>query len=273
MTRVVDEVVSALTIKTANQQLRPLTVQDGRVMEAEPEKMPCRFALRYGDAAATDQAENRSEMVRTAFNSPFWPFALATTSAGQEGIDFHRYCRCVVHWNLPSNPVDLEQREGRVHRYKCLAVRQNVASTWGPDVRVWQSHDPWKTVFRIAEEAVASSGAGDEMRPLWVWSPDSGDGVRIERRVLPLPLSREQGQYGRLVRMLGSYRMAFGQPRQEELLAVLGPDADDADLARAAMIDLTPNDPAASTGPWPPERPGREGRSSGRPRPVSPPGR
>ncbi len=50
MTRVVDEVVSALTIKTANQQLRPLTVQDGRVMEAEPEKMPCRFALRYGDA-------------------------------------------------------------------------------------------------------------------------------------------------------------------------------------------------------------------------------
>ncbi|AFV90116.1 Helicase domain-containing protein [Acidipropionibacterium acidipropionici ATCC 4875] len=273
MTRVVDEVVSALTIKTANQQLRPLTVQDGRVMEAEPEKMPCRFALRYGDAAATDQAENRSEMVRTAFNSPFWPFALATTSAGQEGIDFHRYCRCVVHWNLPSNPVDLEQREGRVHRYKCLAVRQNVASTWGPDVRVWQSHDPWKTVFRIAEEAVASSGAGDEMRPLWVWSPDSGDGVRIERRVLPLPLSREQGQYRRLVRMLGSYRMAFGQPRQEELLAVLGPDADDADLARAAMIDLTPNDPAASTGPWPPERPGREGRSSGRPRPVSPPGR
>lgn len=36
-------------------------------------------------------------MVRTAFNSPFWPFVLATTSASQEGIDFHRYCRCVVH--------------------------------------------------------------------------------------------------------------------------------------------------------------------------------
>lgn len=242
LARVVDEVVSALGIKTVNQQLRPLIVQDGEVREAEPERMPCRFALRYGDAAATDQAENRSEVVRTAFNSPFWPFVLATTSAGQEGIDFHRYCRCVVHWNLPSNPVDLEQREGRVHRYKCLAVRQNVASTWGPDVRVWRSQDPWQTVFRIAEEAVASSGAEDEMRPLWVWSPDHGDGVRIERRILPLPLSREQGQYRRLVRMLGSYRMAFGQPRQEELLAVLGPDADDVDLARAAMIDLTPHD-------------------------------
>src|SRR3546814_9477258 len=32
--------------------------------------------------------------------------------------DFHPYCYRVYHWNLPSNPVDLEQREGRVHRYK-----------------------------------------------------------------------------------------------------------------------------------------------------------
>jgi len=36
-----------------------------------------------------------------------------TTSIGQEGLDFHYYCRKIVHWNLPSNPVDLEQREGR----------------------------------------------------------------------------------------------------------------------------------------------------------------
>ncbi|ALN15601.1 hypothetical protein [Acidipropionibacterium acidipropionici] len=56
-----------------------------------------RFALRYGDAVVTDQEEHRSEVVRTAFNSPFWPFVLATTSASQKGIDFHRYCRCVVH--------------------------------------------------------------------------------------------------------------------------------------------------------------------------------
>ena len=56
---------------------------------------------------------------------------LATTSIGQEGLDFHAYCRKVVHWNLPSNPIDLEQREGRVNRYKCLAVRQNIAQQYG----------------------------------------------------------------------------------------------------------------------------------------------
>lgn len=246
--RVVEEMVSAMSIVTAPQVLNPWEVHDGRVQAGDPVKIPCRFALRYGDEATTDEGGNRAESVRTAFNSPFWPFVLATTSAGQEGIDFHRYCRCVVHWNLPSNPVDLEQREGRVHRYKCLAVRQNVATTWGSRERVRHSLDPWSTLFEVAEGDLvargARGGAGDEMRPLWVWAGDEDsdqDMVHIERRLLCLPLSREQVQYRRLVRMLGSYRMAFGQPRQEELLALVGPEiAGDSDLARSAMIDLTP---------------------------------
>jgi hypothetical protein len=65
--------------------------------------------------------------VRAAFNSPFWPLALTTTSVGQEGLDCHAYSHAVVPWNLPTNPVDLEQREGRIHRYKGHAVRKNVA--------------------------------------------------------------------------------------------------------------------------------------------------
>ena len=38
--------------------------------------------------------------MREAFNSPFWPFVLATTSVGQEGLDFHQYCHAVVHFGL-----------------------------------------------------------------------------------------------------------------------------------------------------------------------------
>jgi Helicase conserved C-terminal domain len=56
---------------------------------------------------------------------------LATTSAGQEGLDFHQFCRAVVHWNLPSNPVDLEQRASRVHRYKGHAVQRILARAYG----------------------------------------------------------------------------------------------------------------------------------------------
>src|SRR5690606_1012387 len=91
------------------------------------------FALRFGDDPSDDGDRMRSTLVRDAFNSPFWPFVLATTSVGQEGLDFHFYCHAVVHWDLPANPVDLEQREGRIHRYKGHAIRKNVALAYGKE--------------------------------------------------------------------------------------------------------------------------------------------
>ena len=60
----------------------------------------------------TDKEIVRSKGVRLAFGLPFHPFVLVSTSIGQEGLDFHQWCHSVLHWNLPSNPVDLEQREG-----------------------------------------------------------------------------------------------------------------------------------------------------------------
>ena len=88
---------------------------------------PSRYALRYGSTQHSND-EARLPEVRAAFNSPFWPFVLATTSIGQEGVDFHWWCHTIVHWNLPGNPVDFEQREGRVDRYK--GTRS--ARTWRP---------------------------------------------------------------------------------------------------------------------------------------------
>ena len=45
---------------------------------------PSRYALRFGSTRQS-QDEARLPEVRAAFNSPFWPFVLATTSVGQEG--------------------------------------------------------------------------------------------------------------------------------------------------------------------------------------------
>lgn len=86
------------------------------------------FAQRFGRLRGEEGAAISQDAVRRAFNSPFRPFLLASTSIGQEGLDFHPWCHRVLHWNLPGNPVDLEQREGRVHRYKGHAVRRNVAA-------------------------------------------------------------------------------------------------------------------------------------------------
>jgi hypothetical protein len=64
--------------------------------------------------------------LRTAFNSPFPPYVLASTSVGQEGLDFHRYCNSMIHWTPPGNPAILRQREGRLDRFRSLQVRMAV---------------------------------------------------------------------------------------------------------------------------------------------------
>ncbi len=62
--------------------------------------------------------------------------------------------------NKIDNPVDMEQREGRVQRYKGHAVRKNVARRFGlAGLRErWSGGDPWETLFRLAvDNAVFTS--------------------------------------------------------------------------------------------------------------------
>ena len=207
----------------------------------EPDELRIRtvFALRFGHLR-TENEENISEdMVRAAFNSPFRPFLLTSTSIGQEGLDFHPWCHRLVHWNLPGNPVDLEQREGRVHRYKGHAVRRNVATAHGEDaLESWQpGSDLWALIFERADRAARNANDSD-LVPHWIAPGD----CRVERHVPLLPYATEVGAFQRLKRQLAAYRVAFGQPRQEELIALL--DRADFSVAqlRELMIDLSPPD-------------------------------
>ena len=175
---------------------------------------PSRYALRYGSTRYTED-EARLPEVRAAFNSPFWPFVLATTSIGQEGIDFHWWCHSVIHWNLPGNPVDFEQREGRVDRYKGHAIRKNVAGAHRSAALAQGVTDPWTAVFE-AGAAEDRQGLGDLM-PFWMYPGDA----RLKRRIMALPLSRDEEQWKRLQESLALYRLVFGQPRQEDMLAAL----------------------------------------------------
>ena len=186
-------------------------------IKMERRTMRSRFAARFGaeEEAEAGGERSRSDQVRVAFNSPFWPFVLASTSVGQEGLDFHQYCHAVVHWNLPANPVDLEQREGRIHRYKGHAVRKNVALRFGlPETT---GEDPWQALFNAAK--VGRNPSTGDLVPFWLFPVDGG--ARIERHVPMLPLSREIEKLAALRRALAVYRMVFGQPRQEELVDYL----------------------------------------------------
>ena len=147
-----ETITEALSTRTAANTVEHVQVVDGEI-RLDPHRLNSHFAARYGRAESSDQAAMRESTIRTAYNSPFRPFVLASTSVGQEGLDFHTYSHAIVHWNLPGNPVDLEQREGRVHRYKGHAVRKNVAAVYGLAAAIdADSPDPWSAVFRAAQE-------------------------------------------------------------------------------------------------------------------------
>ena len=229
--------VDALSIRPSQIDVEDPTV-DGDTLVINKFQMRGRFAMRLADYKDEEGGAARLGSVRDAFNSPFRPFALATTSVGQEGLDFHPYCYRVYHWNLPGNPVDLEQREGRVHRFKGHAIRLNLAHRQIDVVRGRGSmpEDPWKTMFDAAR---VETDIDTDLIPYWIYEGP----VRVERRVPMLPFSREVRRLEWLKRSLTVYRLAFGQPRQEDLLeylhSLLGTDTAAEDLAEL-QIRLEP---------------------------------
>ena len=174
------------------------------------------YAASFTKGKSEESDSNRRKTVMNAFNSPFRPFVLASTSIGQEGLDFHNYCRKIVHWNLPSNPIDLEQREGRINRFECLAIRQNVAKRYGNNEF---KDNIWSELFENARK-VEKTGNSSDLIPYWGLK-ESDDMVKIERIVPMYPFSKDEINYDRLIKILSLYRLTLGQPRQEELLETI----------------------------------------------------
>ena len=204
------------------------TTATGRIRN---ESLPRRshFALAFGDDLKADGGSlleqsqaSRKTAVREAFNSPFWPFVLATTSIGQEGLDFHLFCRDIVHWNLPSNPVDLEQREGRINRRDGLALRRSIRKAWSPDriAKIAPNADAnyWQRVFAAIAAEPGMQRYKHGLYPHWVFDPDGASPERIRRHLFFYGDSQDASRYDELKERLALYRLVFGQPRQQDLL-------------------------------------------------------
>ena len=235
--RSASQLADAIQPKASRVHARFLRLRADGGIERDEVRVRTDLALRFGDVRGDDQRLISQDGVRLAFNSPFRPFILTSTSVGQEGLDFHPWCHRLVHWNIPGNPVDLEQREGRVHRYKGHAVRRNVAGAHAEDaLAAWSPGlDLWKLVFDEADAAARRRGDSD-LVPYWL-SPGPW---RIQRHVPLLPWTREVEAFARLKKQLAAYRVVFGQPRQEELLRLLERAEIDEEVLREWVIDLRP---------------------------------
>ena len=232
-----DKFITSFEFRTTSYDIDTFKTFKSRINEEEYDNVSLRthFAVSFTKGRSDERDTNRKKSVRDAFNSPFRPFVLASTSIGQEGLDFHNYCRRIVHWNLPSNPIDLEQREGRINRFECLAIRQNVARRYNSDFK----YDIWNEMFEKASETEKVEGCSD-LIPYWGLA-DSDEMLKIERIVPTYPFSRDELRYDRLIKILSLYRLTLGQARQEELLeAIISKfDIDDEEI-NDLFINLSP---------------------------------
>ncbi len=212
-------------------------------IKGKPQRMRCHYAVDFGNQKLeTEEGQKRATNIRENFNSPFRPFVLATTSIGQEGLDFHQYCRKIVHWNLPGNPIDLEQREGRINRFKSLVIRQELAHKYGPRLGSEpKNREIWEDIFKIAQKEEQTSKGKCELVPYWHVDTEK---VKIERIIPMYPFSRDQGKLDTILKTLALYRLAFGQPRQVELIEhLLAKDFTPEEIEsirKNLLIDLSP---------------------------------
>ena len=200
--------------------------------------MRTHIAQAYINTKNDSKNVEHSNDLRLSFNSPFRPFVLSTTSVGQEGLDFHWYCRKIVHWNIPSNPQDIEQREGRINRFKCLAVRRNIA-------HLYSKYYSWNSMFEAAANDFKQENKYSQIVPYWClpkpFIVNRGLSPEMIERIVPMyPMSYDITSYRKLKNVLSLYRLTMGQPRQEELVDMLSSYGLNNGEMNKLLFDLSP---------------------------------
>ncbi|WP_157576494.1 DEAD/DEAH box helicase [Hydrogenophaga pseudoflava] len=218
------ELTAALSLRDVNVTLHS---NPGDVANDSQFKLRCHVAVPLGAAVQRSDTEGadrqsesetkiRADEVKRAFNSPFWPRVLVTTSIGQEGLDMHPWCDALLHWDLAANPVSMEQREGRITRFAGLNVRRAMALDWlSAGGQMVCGSSPWAKLAS-AKEAEYGGGEGNGLSPWWVYPGSS------PRHWVVGTLGSEQFvQHKYMQKQRAIYRLVLGMPNPEHLLQLL----------------------------------------------------
>lgn len=159
-----------------------------------------------GFAVQHNSKDNATALLNkiSKFNSPFRPFVFSITSMAQEGLDFHWYADRIVHWHLSLNPVELEQREGRIDRYNSYHIRNAVWNSVKSKVKCTNKIS-WKNIFKCAEEQLNNADANNGLAPNWEFN-----GAKIHRYIYFYPESTVANKYEKLVEACAYYRSLLG---------------------------------------------------------------
>lgn len=207
------------------------------------------YARCIGSSNDDDNVSSIADL-QAAFNSPFAPFVFATTSIGQEGLDFHNYADRIVHLSIPANPTDFEQREGRINRYNCLAVRKAVMEWYGnkEETRICADDIPklLDNAFEAAKASLCEEGnqkLNCGIIPHWLVARKKDDNklevAGIKRLVPYFYNSSMMEKYHNMLKLLQLYRSVIGQADADELLERLMVNKKETDV-QELYVDFSP---------------------------------
>ncbi len=165
--------------------------------------------LKGGDHGAKTAAQKR-------FRKPDGPKVLICTSAGREGINL-QFARVLFNYDLPWNPMDLEQRIGRIHRYGQQFTAQ-VYNLVAADTIEGQ-------IFLLLEEKL-----GDIARALGKVDEQGQIAEDLRGQVL--------GQLSNCLKYDSLYKEALGDPSLQRTRQELEVAMANANLAREVVFEL-----------------------------------
>ena len=121
-------------------------------------------------------------------------------------------------------------------------IRQQIASRYGGHLNEesLKNVGVWDALFDIAGKTERDGTGKCEMIPFWHVEADL---YQIERIIPFYPFSRDRAKLSSLLKTLALYRLAFGQPRQAELVEHLLTNISESrikEIRSKLMIDLSP---------------------------------
>ena len=161
----------------------------------------CNYLTRtYGERPAVivggQSHEQRAAQVE-AFWSPHGPRFLVSSRAGGEGLNL-QVARVLVHLDVPWNPMELEQRVGRVHRFMSRKTIE-VHTTLVPDSREAHMYELARHKLRSIARTLAPERFEDLfVRVMALVPPEELSEVLVRDGVGPLGLA-DQDELARLV--------------------------------------------------------------------------
>lgn len=184
------------------------------VTNKEPFQIKCHYAERFnadytdnGKAETNKDGQEHFRSCHKAFNSPFWPMILCTTSKNQEGYDLDRYCSRIMHYSLPPNTMSFEQRDGRIDRRLSLLARRRMVQLYGTDLS-------WDSLFEKNKDDCGMSPCWTQKDYFSICGERDLQPLKFERIVPYFPMTDEYVLYTRLRDHKNLYRRHFGLPTE-----------------------------------------------------------